>query len=214
MRRSCRVTEIMTPQHVEMICRYADILQIGARNMQNYHLLQAVGESSQPVLLKRGPAATMDEFPLAAEYVLDQGNKQVVLMAGNPHFRGAHAAQRPAGEPFPTCTSGRICRSSSTPATDGIASLVPAMPRCMRRIAIEVHPDPTALSDGDQSITPAVSRQDHGRLPQSGGRPGTLLRSIEQVNGRRGAGRGGKVSLLFFAPQVQRGDGDRRSELP
>ena len=73
------VTEVMTPHHVEMVCRYADVLQIGARNMQNYHLLQAVGETKKPVLLKRGPSATIDEFLLAAEYVLDQGNQQVIL---------------------------------------------------------------------------------------------------------------------------------------
>ena len=73
------VTEVMTPEHVELVCRYADVLQIGARNMQNYHLLQAVGESSTPVLLKRGPSATIDEFLLAAEYILDQGNTEVIL---------------------------------------------------------------------------------------------------------------------------------------
>ena len=73
------VTEVMTPNQVELVARYADVLQIGARNMQNYNLLQAVGETGMPVLLKRGPAATMDEFLLAAEYILDQGNTNVVL---------------------------------------------------------------------------------------------------------------------------------------
>ncbi len=73
------VTEVMTPQHVDLVAKYADVLQIGARNMQNYHLLQAVGEINKPVLLKRGPCATMEEFLLAAEYILDQGNQQVVL---------------------------------------------------------------------------------------------------------------------------------------
>src|SRR5437764_8368123 len=73
------VTEVMTPHHVELVCRYADVLQIGARNMQNYHLLQAVGETRKPVLLKRGPSATIEEFLLAAEYILDQGNHDVIL---------------------------------------------------------------------------------------------------------------------------------------
>ncbi|MFM7163569.1 MAG: 3-deoxy-7-phosphoheptulonate synthase, partial [Planctomycetaceae bacterium] len=73
------VTEVMTPHHVELVARHADVLQIGARNMQNYHLLQAVGETRKPVLLKRGPSATIEEFLLAAEYVLDQGNQQVIL---------------------------------------------------------------------------------------------------------------------------------------
>jgi len=73
------VTEVMTPGHVDLVAQYADIQQIGARNMQNYHLLQAVGEVDKPVLLKRGPSATMDEFLLAAEYILDAGNPNVIL---------------------------------------------------------------------------------------------------------------------------------------
>jgi len=63
------VTEVMAPEHVPMVAEYADVLQIGARNMQNYQLLQAVGESGKPALLKRGMSATMDEFLLAAEYI-------------------------------------------------------------------------------------------------------------------------------------------------
>lgn len=73
------VTEVMTPEHVELVSRYADVLQIGARNMQNYHLLQAVGDSDKPVLLKRGPSAEIDEFLLAAEYILDQGDRKSVV---------------------------------------------------------------------------------------------------------------------------------------
>jgi 3-deoxy-7-phosphoheptulonate synthase len=73
------VTEVMAPEHVKMVARYADVLQVGARNMQNYPLLEAVGEAGVPVLLKRGPSATMDEFLLAAEYILKTGNTQVML---------------------------------------------------------------------------------------------------------------------------------------
>src|SRR4029079_4835398 len=73
------VTEGMTPHHVERVAKYADVLQVGARNMQNYHLLQAVGETRIPVLLKRGLSSTMEEFLLAAEYILDQGNHAVIL---------------------------------------------------------------------------------------------------------------------------------------
>src|SRR5439155_19606388 len=73
------VTEVMPPAHVPPVARYADVLQIGARNMQNYPLLEAAGESEMPVLLKRGPSATMDEFLLAAEYVLKTGNSNVML---------------------------------------------------------------------------------------------------------------------------------------
>ena len=73
------VTEVMAPEHVELVAEYADVLQIGARNMQNYQLLQAVGDSGKPTLLKRGMSATIEEFLLAAEYILDRGNPNVVL---------------------------------------------------------------------------------------------------------------------------------------
>ena len=70
------VTEVMAPEHVHVVADYADVLQIGARNMQNYQLLQAVGDSGKPALLKRGMSATVDEFLLAAEYILDRGNSR------------------------------------------------------------------------------------------------------------------------------------------
>src|SRR5262245_28899614 len=73
------VTEVMAPEHVALVAEYADVLQVGARNMQNYPLLEAVGESGLPVMLKRGPSATMDEFLLAAEYILKTGNTRVML---------------------------------------------------------------------------------------------------------------------------------------
>src|SRR3954470_11152886 len=73
------VTEVMATEQVALVARYADVLQVGARNMQNYPLLEAVGEAGLPVLLKRGPSATMDEFLLAAEYILKTGNARVML---------------------------------------------------------------------------------------------------------------------------------------
>src|SRR5712691_10601590 len=73
------VTEVMAPEHVPLVAKYADVLQIGARNMQNYQLLQAVGDSGKPTMLKRGMSATIDEFLLAAEYILDRGNPDVML---------------------------------------------------------------------------------------------------------------------------------------
>src|SRR6185503_12728180 len=73
------VTEVMSTDEVELVAEYCDVLQVGARNMQNYRLLEAVGKTPRPVLLKRGPSATMDEFLLAAEYILDAGNQQVML---------------------------------------------------------------------------------------------------------------------------------------
>ncbi|HHT9104619.1 MAG TPA: 3-deoxy-7-phosphoheptulonate synthase [Candidatus Wujingus californicus] len=73
------VTEVLTPEHVKLVCKYSDILQIGTRNMQNFLLLRAVGESGKPVILKRGMSATVEEFLLAAEYVLAQNNPNVIL---------------------------------------------------------------------------------------------------------------------------------------
>ena len=73
------VTEVMAPEQVPLVAKYADVLQIGARNMQNFALLNAAGESQHPVLLKRGIAATIDEFLMAAEYILSHGNRRVIL---------------------------------------------------------------------------------------------------------------------------------------
>src|SRR5439155_18853878 len=73
------VTEVMAPEQVPLVAKYADVLQVGARNMQNYALLEAVGGCELPVLLKRGPSATMEEYLLAAEYVLKAGNPRLML---------------------------------------------------------------------------------------------------------------------------------------
>ncbi len=160
------VTEVMTPHHVELVSRYADVLQIGARNMQNYHLLQAVGETGKIVLLKRGPCATMDEFLLAAEYVLDQGNQQVVLCE-----RGIRTFETHTRFTLPLATVPYLKERTHLPIVvdpshgTGIASLVP--PMCAAAIAagadgliVEVHPDPSsAMSDGAQSLTPDAFAQ-------------------------------------------------------
>lgn len=155
------VTEVMTPQHVELVATYADVLQIGARNMQNYHLLQAVGEVRKPVLLKRGPSATIDEFLLAAEYILDQGNQDVILCE-----RGIRTFETHTRFTLPLATVPYLRERTHLPIVvdpshgTGIASLVPSM--CAASVAagadgliIEVHPDPQkAVSDGAQSLTP------------------------------------------------------------
>jgi len=73
------ITEVMSPQEVDLVAQFADIFQIGARNMQNFMLLKAVGQASKPVMLKRGMSATIEEFLLAAEYILSQGNHSVML---------------------------------------------------------------------------------------------------------------------------------------
>ena len=83
------------PRTSPLVARYADVLQIGARNMQNYRLLEAVGDEGKPVLLKRGPSATLDELLLAAEYILNAGNpERHALRARHPHLRDATPATR------------------------------------------------------------------------------------------------------------------------
>jgi 3-deoxy-7-phosphoheptulonate synthase len=155
------VTEVMTPHHVDLVAGYADVLQIGARNMQNYHLLQAIGETRKPVILKRGPSATIDEFLLAAEYILDQGNTQVVMCE-----RGVRTFETHTRFTLPLATVPYLRERTHLPIVvdpshgTGIASLVP--PMCAAAIAvecdgllIEMHPNPSqALSDGAQSLTP------------------------------------------------------------
>jgi 3-deoxy-7-phosphoheptulonate synthase len=157
------VTEVMTPQHVELVAEYADVLQIGARNMQNYHLLWAVGEVRKPVLLKRGPSATIEEFLLAAEYILDQGNTQVILCE-----RGIRTFESHTRFTLPLATVPYLKERTHLPVVvdpshgTGIASLVPAMSAASVAagcdgLIIEVHPDPShAMSDGAQTLTPAA----------------------------------------------------------
>ncbi|MEX0587094.1 MAG: 3-deoxy-7-phosphoheptulonate synthase, partial [Pirellulales bacterium] len=157
------VTEVMAPDQVALVEKYADVLQIGARNMQNYNLLQAVGETRKPVLLKRGPAATMEEFLLAAEYILDQGNKDVMLCE-----RGVRTFESHTRFTLPLASVPYLHQKTHLPIVidpshgTGIASLVPDM--CAAAVAckcdgliVEVHPDPHhAISDGAQSLTPDV----------------------------------------------------------
>ncbi len=155
------VTEVMTPQHVDLICQYTDVLQIGARNMQNYHLLQAVGETRKPVLLKRGPSATIEEFLLAAEYILDQGNSQVILCE-----RGIRTFESHTRFTLPLATVPYLHQRTHLPVIvdpshgTGIASLVTSMSAASIAagadgLIVEVHPDPSqAVSDGAQSLTP------------------------------------------------------------
>ena len=157
------VTEVMAPEHVAMVAKYADVLQVGARNMQNYPLLEAVGESGKTVLLKRGPSATMDEFLLAAEYILKTGNKNVMLCE-----RGIRTFEDHTRFTLPLATVPYLHQTTHLPIVvdpshgTGKASLV--APMAVAAIAagadgliIEVHPDPEkAVSDGYQSLTPAA----------------------------------------------------------
>ena len=159
------VTEVMAPEQVKLVASYADVLQVGARNMQNYPLLEAVGEAGVPVLLKRGPSATMDEFLLAAEYILKTGNTQVMLCE-----RGIRAFEEHTRFTLPLATVPYLHQKTHLPAVvdpshgTGKASLVAAMARASvaagaDALIVEVHPDPEkAMSDGYQTLTLPVFR--------------------------------------------------------
>jgi len=155
------VTEVMAPEHVPMVAEYADVLQIGARNMQNYQLLQAVGDSGKPALLKRGMSATVEEFLLAAEYILDRGNPNVVLCE-----RGIRTFEDHTRFTLPLATVAYLNEKSHLPVVvdpshgTGKSSLVASMSKASVAagadgLIIEVHEDPKkAASDGAQTITP------------------------------------------------------------
>jgi 3-deoxy-7-phosphoheptulonate synthase len=156
------VTEVLAPGDVEQVAAWADVLQIGARNMQNFLLLEEAGRSGKPVLLKRGLSATIEEWLLAAEYVLAQGNPNVILCErGIRTFETATrntldlnavaVARRLSHLPVladPSHGTGR--RELVTPLA--LASVASGA----QGLIIEVHPDPdNALSDGDQSLDPS-----------------------------------------------------------
>jgi 3-deoxy-7-phosphoheptulonate synthase len=159
------VTEVMAPEHVPLVSRYADVLQVGARNMQNYPLLEAVGEAGLPVLLKRGPSATIDEFLLAAEYILNAGNRQVMLCE-----RGIRTFEDHTRFTLPLATVPYLHQTTHLPVVvdpshgTGKASLVATMARAAIAagadgLIVEIHPDPEkALSDGFQALTPQAFR--------------------------------------------------------
>ncbi len=153
------VTEVVSPDDVDLVSKYADVLQIGARNMQNYRLLEAVGRSPRAVLLKRGPSATIDEWLLAAEYILDGGNPNVMLCE-----RGIRTFETHTRFTLPLATVPYVQERTHLPVVidpshgTGHTSLVPAMSRAAIAagadgLIIEVHPEPEkALSDGYQSL--------------------------------------------------------------
>ena len=160
------VTEVMATEQVRLVAEYADVLQVGARNMQNYPLLEAVGESGKPILLKRGPSATMDEFLLAAEYVLKTGNTQVMLCE-----RGIRTFEDHTRFTLPLASVPYLHQTTHLPVVvdpshgTGKASLVATMARAAVAagadgLIVEIHPDPEkAMSDGFQALTPAAFRQ-------------------------------------------------------
>ncbi|MGD0897996.1 MAG: 3-deoxy-7-phosphoheptulonate synthase [Thermoguttaceae bacterium] len=154
------VTEVVSEQDVSLVARYADVLQIGARNMQNYRLLEAVGGEGKPVLLKRGLSATLDELLLAAEYVLNAGNPNVMLCERGIRTFETHTRYTLALASVPwlherTHLPVLVDPSHGTGHTPLVSRMAAAaIAAGADGLIVEVHPDPeTALSDGYQSLS-------------------------------------------------------------
>jgi len=156
------VTEVMEVEDVELVAEHASCLQIGARNMQNFRLLQVAARAQKPVLLKRGMAAKMEDLLLAAEYILAEGNGQVILCE-----RGIRTFETATRNTLDLNAVPWLKQRSHLPVVvdpshgTGIRDLVAPMARAAAAcgadgIIVEVHVDPSkALSDGQQSLTPA-----------------------------------------------------------
>ncbi len=154
------VTEVLDPRDAEIVAECADMLQIGARNMQNTALLRAVGETGKPILLKRGLAATVDEWLLAAEYIALTGNERIVLCE-----RGVRSFDPSTRNLLDLAVVALLARRTHLPTIvdpshgTGVAGLVAPMGLAAvaagaAGIMVEVHPDPaSAVSDGMQSLT-------------------------------------------------------------
>ncbi len=155
------ITEVIDSYDVSMVAEYADALQIGARNMQNYQLLKAVGQINKPVLLKRGPSATIEELLLAAEYILSEGNGQVMLCE-----RGIRTYERAYRNTLDLNAVAYLKQRTHLPVIvdpshgTGARELVGPLSLAAAAVGadgviVEVHPDPTqALSDAQQQLTP------------------------------------------------------------
>ena len=156
------VTEVIEPQLVPLVTTYADILQVGARNMQNYALLHAVGEAQRPVLLKRGMMSTIEELLMAAEYILSHGNERIILCE-----RGIRTFEPYTRNTLDISAVPLLKQLSHLPVIvdpshgTGKWELVEPVSRAAVAagadgLIIEVHPRPEeALSDGGQSLKPA-----------------------------------------------------------
>jgi 3-deoxy-7-phosphoheptulonate synthase len=154
------ITEVVDIRDVDCVAHYADILQIGARNMQNFFLLKEVAKTNKPVLLKRGPSATLEEWMMAAEYIMDGGNYQVIFCE-----RGIRTFENYTRNTLDLSMVPALQALSHLPVIvdpshgTGRWNLVPAMAKAAIAagadgLIIEVHPQPEkALSDGKQSLT-------------------------------------------------------------
>ena len=154
------VTEVMSPDNVGLVAEYADLLQVGARNMQNFDLLRELGKIRKPVLLKRGMSATIEEFLAAAEYILAEGNQQVILCE-----RGIRTFETATRNTLDLAMVPLVKELTHLPImvdpshATGKRSLVTPMSKAAlvagaHGVLVEVHPEPEkALSDGPQSLT-------------------------------------------------------------
>ncbi|MGM0419432.1 MAG: 3-deoxy-7-phosphoheptulonate synthase [Bacillota bacterium] len=155
------ITELMDLDHLDLVNKYTDIIQIGARNMQNYPLLTAVGRTNTPVMLKRGMSATIKEWLLAAEYIMTEGNQQVILCE-----RGIRTFSQETRNTLDLSSVPLVQSISHLPVivdpSHGTGKWELVIPMARAGIAvgadgliIEVHPEPgNALSDGQQSLKP------------------------------------------------------------
>ncbi|MFH2069564.1 MAG: 3-deoxy-7-phosphoheptulonate synthase [Candidatus Omnitrophota bacterium] len=153
------VTEVMDPRQTELVSRYADIIQVGARNMQNFDLLKELGRTKKPILLKRGMSAKIEEFLMSAEYILSQGNYNVILCE-----RGIRTFEEATRFTLDLAAVPLVKELSHLPILvdpshgTGRRSLIMPMSRAAlaagsNGVMIEVHPKPeAALSDGFQSL--------------------------------------------------------------
>ena len=155
------ISEVMEISQIPLLAAYSDILQIGARNMQNFNLLRELGKIRKPVLLKRGPAATIEELLLSAEYILSGGNYEVILCE-----RGIRTYETYTRNTFDVSAIPAVKKLSHLPMVGdpshgtGRRDMVPAMARAAvaagaDALLMEVHHDPEhAMSDGAQSLNP------------------------------------------------------------
>lgn len=153
------ISEIVDPAHIEIACEYIDVIQIGARNMQNFELLKAAGDVRTPILLKRGHAATIDEFLHAAEYIVSRGNSKVILIE-----RGIRTYEKATRNTLDISAVPIIKQESHLPILVDVTHstgrkdiLAPCAKAALAAgadgIMVEVHPDPaTALSDAAQQL--------------------------------------------------------------
>ncbi|MDR1702201.1 MAG: 3-deoxy-7-phosphoheptulonate synthase [Sporomusaceae bacterium] len=178
------VTEVTDAQSVSLVAHYADVLQIGARNMQNFQLLKAVGKLNKPVLLKRGLSATINEWLHAAEYILNEGNYQVIfcergIRTFEDYTRNTLDLSAVAALKSISHLPVIVDPSHGTGRWNLVAPMAMAATACgADGLMVEVHPNPAeALSDGAQSLTPenfAAMMKQIAAIAQAAGRKLTL----------------------------------------